>query len=310
MAINVNSLTAYVDENRLPLIRKAVIGSNTAKLFNLLTGVKGSTALNLLNTDVTFGDGSTCGWSQAGTSSISQRIITPGAIKVNMSFCDKQLLKYFLNHEVRVAAGQKSLPAEEDFIQGVVENVAATLEKALWQGDTAKSSDANLKHFDGMIKIIEGASIAATKTYASGATVASIVNDVYGALPSAVFEKGNVVMYMGSDMYRKYIQELVANGNIILKSDTTASLGNLAMPESILIPGTNVTVYGVAGLDGTGKVFASYAENFVYGTDLVGDEEKFELWYSQDNREFRCAIEFVAGVQIAFPDMVVEAKAQ
>ena len=310
MAINTSSLTAYVEEHKLPLLRNAVIGGKSTKLFNLMTGVKGSTALNLLNTDVTFGDGSTCGWNEAGSSALSQRVITPGAVKVNMSFCDKQLLKYWTNYSVRVAAGQKTLPFEEDFIQGVVENVAAKLEKALWQGDTAKSSDANLNKFDGMIKIIEAASIAATKTYASGATVASIVNDVYGALPSAVFEKGNVVMYMGSDMYRKYIQELVANGNIILKSDTNASLANLAMPESILIPGTNVTVYGLPGLDGTGKVFASYAENFVYGTDLVGDEEKFELWYSQDNREFRVAIEFVGGVQVAFPDMVVEAKAQ
>lgn len=309
MAINTSALTAYTEEHRLPLLRNSVIGSKTAKLFNLQTGVKGATALNLLNTDVTFGDGSTCGWNEAGTSALSQRVITPGAVKVNMAFCDKQLLKYWTNFEVRLAAGQKSLPFEEDFMNGVVENVAAKLEKAIWQGDKS-SGDANLNKFDGMIKIIEAASIAATKTYASGATVVSIVNDVYGALPSAVFEKGNVVMYMGSDMYRKYIQELVANGNIILKSDNSASLGNLAMPESILIPGTNVTVYGVPGLDGTGKVFASYAENFVYGTDLVGDEEKFELWYSQDNREFRTAIEFVAGVQIAFPDMVVEAKAQ
>lgn len=309
MAINVNNLTAYVEEHKLPLLRNAVIGSKTAKLFNLQTGCKGDTAINILNTDVTFGDGKSCGWSEAGTSALSQRIIRVGYPRVNMSFCDKQLLKYWTNFEVRLAAGQKTLPFEEDFMNGVVENVAAKLEKALWQGDTV-SGDANLNKFDGMIKIIEAASIAATKTYATGATVASIVNDVYGALPSAVFEKGNVVMYMGSDMYRKYIQELVANGNIILKSDTNASLGNLAMPESILIPGTNVTVYGVPGLDGTGKVFASYAENFVYGTDLVGDEEKFELWYSQDNREFRTAIEFVAGVQIVFPDMVVEAKAQ
>lgn len=310
MAINTSSLTAYVEEHKLPLLRNAVIGSKTAKLFNLQTGCKGDTAINILNTDVTFGDGKSCGWNEAGTSALSQRIIRVGYPKVNMSFCDKQLLKYWTNYEVRVAANQKALPFEEDFMNGVVEGVADKLEKALWQGDTSKSSDANLNKFDGMIKIIEAASIAATKTYASGATVASIVNDVYGALPSAVFEKGNVVMYMGSDMYRKYIQELVANGNIILKSDTNASLANLAMPESILIPGTNVTVYGVPGLDGTGKVFASYAENFVYGTDLVGDEEKFELWYSQDNREFRTAIEFVAGVQVAFPDMVVEAKAQ
>ena len=38
---------------------------------------------------------------------------------------------------------------------------------------------------------------------------------------------------------------------------------------------------------------------------MMNDEEKFELWYSQDFREFRLAIEFNAGVQVAFPDEVV-----
>ena len=108
MAINVSALGTYVDEQRLPLLRNAVIGARSAYHFNLQTGVKGATALNLLGTNVEFGDGSACGWDEAGTSTLSQRILTPGAIKINMSFCDKQLLKTWANYEVRVAAGQKT----------------------------------------------------------------------------------------------------------------------------------------------------------------------------------------------------------
>lgn len=301
MALNLTSLTAYVDEQRLPIIRKAVIGSRSAKEFNLYTGVKGDTALNLLDTTVVFGDGGTCGWNEAGTSKLSQRKIVPGAIKVNMSFCDKSMLKYWTNYEVRVAAGQKSLPFEEDFVNGVIEGVNANLEKEIWQGDTASNGK-----FDGMIKIAEAAQLAATVEYAQGATISSIVANVYDKLPSAVFSAGEVVLYMGADSYRKYIQELIANGNLVI----TNTLNDVAMPESILVPGTNVRVIPVAGLDNTGKMFASYKDNFVYGTDLQGDEEKAELWYSQDNREFRLAIEFTAGVQIAYPELLVEAKEQ
>lgn len=306
MALDLSKLTAYVYEQRLPLIRKAVIGSRTAREFYLMTGVKGTTALNLLATDVKFGDGSTCGWNEAGSSELSQRNIVPGAVKVNMSFCDKAMLKYWMNYDVRVAAGQKEdMPFEEDFIAGVVEGVKANLEKALWQGDTS-SSDVNLKQFDGLIKIADAATLAATVTYATGATVSSIVKDVYEKIPTAAFNKGEVVMYMGSDMYRTYIQELIANGNLVI----TNTLNDVAMPESILIPGTDVRVIPVAGLDNKGRVFASYKDNFVFGTDMSGDEERFEMWYSQDNREFRLAIEFTAGVQIAYPDMVVTAKEQ
>lgn len=303
MAINVSALGTYVDEQRLPLLRNAVIGARSAYHFNLQTGVKGATALNLLGTNVEFGDGSACGWNEAGTSTLSQRILTPGAIKINMSFCDKKLLKTWANYEVRVAAGQKTLPFEEDFMKGVGEDVAAKLEKAIWQGDTA-SSDKNLNKFDGVIKVLSGATLASSITYASGDTKSKIVNEVYAAIPSAAYSKGEVVMYVGEDFYRAYVQELVANGNLVI----TTGLNDVAMPESILIPATNVRIIGVGGLNGTDKVYASYKDNFVYGVDLTGDEEKYDFWYSQDNREHRLAIEFVAGTQVAYPDMVVRAQ--
>lgn len=305
MSLNLNSLTAYVEQKKLPIIRKAVIGNKSAQEFYLMTGVKGATALNLLTTDVKFGDGTTCGWNEAGTSTMSQRTLTPGAIKVNMSFCDKAMLKYWMNYDVKVAAGQKTLPFEEDFINGVVEDIQANLEKAMWQGDTT-SNDVNLKQFDGLIKTITNATGVIKTTFAEGATVTSIVNDVYSKLPSAVFSKGEVVIYMGSDSYRKYIQELIANGNLVI----TNALNDVAMPDSILVPGTNVRAIGVAGLDNTDKFFASYKDNFVYGVDMQGDEEKAEMWYSQDNREFRLAVEFVAGVQVAYPDLCVMASEQ
>ena len=301
--IDVSKLKSYTEEHRLPLLRNAVIGGKSAKLFNLQTGVKGSTALNLLDTTIQFGDGSACGWNEAGKTSLSQRVITPGYPKVNMSFCDKQLLKYWTNYSVRVAAGQKSLPFEEDFMNGIVEGVAATLEKAIWQGDTAKSSEPNLNKFDGIVKIAGAASVAATTTY-NPASMSQTVADLYKAIPDAAFSKGDVVIYMSSADYRKYILELVANGNLVI----TTGVNDVSMPESVLVPGTNVRVYGVDGLNGVNKMYASFKDNFVFGTDMEGDEEKFDLWYSQDNREFRVAIEFVAGVQIAFPDMLVVAQ--
>lgn len=305
MAINTTALKAYVDEQRLPLIKNAVLGARTAYHFNLMTGVKGATALNLLETNVEFGDGTTCGWNEAGTSTLSQRVLTPGAIKVNMSFCDKKLLNTWANYEVRVAAGQKTLPFEQDFMDGVGRDIAAKLEVALWQGDTA-SSNKNLNKFDGIIKIAGAATLGATVTYAAADKVSDTVTKVYDAIPAQAFNKGEVVLYMGADKYRKYIQELIANGNLVI----TNTLNDVAMPDSVLIPGTNVRVIYVDGLNGTGKMYASYKENFVYGVDLVGDEEKYDFWYSQDNREHRLAVEFIAGVQIAYPDMVVAAAAK
>ena len=301
MAINTSSLTAYVGDNKEKLISKAVIGAKSASKFNLVTGVKGAQKLNLLDTTVVLQDGSACGWTEAGTSKLSQRTIEAKPIKVNQEFCDKQLLATSLNYEVKVAAGQKTLPFEEDFVNGVMDGIAAEVEKTIWQGDTSKST---LNRFDGLIKILSGATLAGTYSIQSGDSVSTIVSKTYALIPSAAYQAGNVVMYMGSDMYRTWIQELIANGNLVISN----AVEDVAMPDSLLIPGTNVRVEGVAGLDGTKKVYASYADNFVFGTDMQGDEEKAEMWYSQDNRSFRLAVEFVAGVQVAFPELVAVAK--
>lgn len=295
MAINVNSLPAYVEEKKLGLIRKAVIGARTPEEVNLQTGIKGDTALNLLTTDVTLGDGSACGWTEAGTSEVSQRIMKVTPYKVNMAFCDKTLLKTWMNYDVRLAAGQKTLPFEEDFINGVVENVQAKLEKELWQGD------------NGYEAILDAATLAGTYSASASDSATKIINSTYALIPSAAFEKGDVVMFVGYDTYRTYIQELIANGNLVI----TNVINDVAMPASVLIPGTNVRVIPVGGLDGEAyKAVASYRDNFVYGTDLADDNEKFDFWYSQDNREFRLAIEFNAGVQVAFPDLIAAAKAE
>lgn len=301
MAINTSSLTAYVGDNKEKLISKAVLGAKSASLFNLVTGVKGAQKLNLLDTTVALQDGSACGWTEAGTSKLSQRTIEAKPIKVNQAFCDKQLLATSLNYEVKVAAGQKTLPFEEEFVDGVMKGVSAEVEKTIWQGDTTKST---LNRFDGIIKILSGATVAGAYSIQSGDTVSTIVSKTYALIPSAAFEAGNVVMYMGADMYRTWVQELIANGHLVISN----AVEDVALPDSLLIPGTNVRVEGVAGLDGTKKVYASYADNFVYGTDMQGDEEKAEMWYSQDNREYRLAVEFVAGVQVAFPELVAVAK--
>ena len=50
MAIIVSSLPDYVEQHRLPLIHKAVLESKTAGIINRQSGVKGSAALNLVDT--------------------------------------------------------------------------------------------------------------------------------------------------------------------------------------------------------------------------------------------------------------------
>ena len=295
MSINVSSLTTYVDEQRLPLIRKAVLAPKSAELFNLQTGVKSKAALNILTTSVVFGNGGACGWNQAGTSTLSQREIEVGHIKINMSFCDRTLLDYWAGYEVKVAAGRESLPFEEAFVNDVIAHVRAEVEKAIWQGD-ATNGLGNLKAFDGLLTILDDEDDVIELPALEGNNIAQEVYDAYSNIPVEVLH--SAVIFCGEDTFRQYIGEL--NAANLYHYDPKVDEG-----MSIVIPGTSTRIYGVAGLNGTSKIVAGDKNNFFYGTDLSGDEEAFDLWYSKDNQEFRLAIKFNAGVQVAFPDQVV-----
>ena len=292
----VSSLPQYVEEKRLPLIAEAVLGAKSAKLFNLQTDIKHAAALNLLATDVAFGDGSTCGWDDAGTQSLTQRILTVGNIKVNMSFCDRDMLAKWMGYEVKVAAGNETLPFEEEFTAEVIKSINEAVETAIYQGDTA-SSNPNLKAFDGLIKILTAEAGTIDVAASTESTALAKVKKVYKGIPEKAFSRGDVAILVGMDTFRDFIGDLV---------DKNLYHYNPGTPEGeIYLPGTNVRVIGVNGLNGTKKAVAASLGNLFFGTDMVNDMETFNLWYSKDNQEFRLAVKFNAGVQVAYPDEVV-----
>ena len=291
MAINLTALTAYVDEQRLPLIRKTVFAAPSTRYFNLQTGVKHAAALNLLNTDVVFGDGSACGWNESGSTAFSQRILEVGNFKVNMSFCDKAMLKYWMGYDVRVAAGQKSLPFEEDFVAGIIDGVRVKLENLIWNG--VKADDG----MDGLLTILDAASASTINTtLATGTTIYDKVLAVYKDIPAGKLETASI--FMGIDKFRDLVLELTAKNLYHYDPQVDSNL-------EIVLPGTSTKVRGVYGLNTKKAIVAADGENIYFGVDMEGDEEKFDLWYSQDNQEFRLAINFNAGVQVAFPNEVV-----
>lgn len=283
----VSSLPAYVEQRREELIAKSVMGAKTLDYVNLQTGVKGPTALNLIDFDIQLQDDA-CGWNEAGTSTLSQRIIDAKPFRVNMAVCDKNLYNTWAAFAVKVAAGKvaSDLPFEADFVSGVLEGIQERVEELIWQGDKSNAGE-----FDGFLTILASQKVAPT-----GSTKMDLVSQAYAALPCEVAGKADTVIFVSCATFRAWMQELVA-ANLYHYNP-----GNAA--EMVYeLPGTNVRVIGVPGMADNAAV-AGRLSNFFYGTDLESDMETFDLWYSKDNREFRIDVSFIAGVQVAYPSEV------
>lgn len=291
--IDLSKLTAYVDEQRLPLIRKSVLDARTINHISLQTGVKSATALNILDTNVTFGDGASCGWNEDGTSTLSQRQIVPASLKVNMSFCDKKMQKYWMQNEVNVAAGRSNLPFEEEFIGGIIDDVKSKLDGIIWNGVTVGGTKYN-----GLLDIASEEGVISAE---AGTTVYGTVKNVYMSIPASSLD--NTKIFVGMDTFRSLVMELTEKNLFHYDEKVNDSF-------TCILPGTVTEVVGVEGLNGKNKVVALNTKHTFYGTDLEGDYETFDLWYSKDNQEFRVAINFIAGVQVAYLNEVVIATLQ
>ena len=296
MALNVSTLSNYVEEKRLPLIAKSFLRGKTIDLIQLETGVLQDTALNLVSAQVEFGDGASCGWNPTEGVALSQRLLKPTFLKVNQVFCDKDLLKKWASYEVKLAAGREQLPFEEKFMEEIANAINESIEKLVWQGDRSNDNEP-----DGFLKILEtGGSGVVSVTWTAGTTAYNKIKAVYNKIPANIIDKEDTVIFVGEETYREFIQDLVAANLYHFSPDYKAG--------EYMVPGTSVRVIAVNGLNGTGKIVAGRLSNFFYGVGAEDDKDTFDFWYSKDNREFRLAAYFAIAVQIAYPNEIVLGK--
>lgn len=294
-SLTLHDLPEWIEQNADELITKAVFSPMSTTLFKVQTGVKAKTALNLLDTVVTFGDGSVCGFTNTTSSTISQRYIDPGYIKINAEYCDKDFLNTFANHEVNMAAGRENLPFEQYFVEDIRKQIGKNLEIAIWQGDKT-SANANLNKFDGLLKIMTADVPQANKQAKGSDTILTRVWNVYNAIPEEVlFDE---VIYMNNANFRALVKALVDLNMYHYERNIDESL-------DIILPGTNTHVKAINGLTGVDVIIALNPDHVVYGVDLQGDAEEYKMWFSEDNDTFRLKISFAAGVQIALPNEII-----
>jgi hypothetical protein len=312
MGFNVSALANYTEQNAALLVTSSVLGAKTATLIksagNVMVGVKSSETINIMDTDAIFQSGGSCGFTASGSTTFTQRTVTVGKIKVNEALCPKDLEAKYLQKALPTGSMYDSVPFEQEFADKKAKTIAAQLETSIWQGDT-DSVNVNLNKFDGLVKLIGAASgvvAANASTFISGAplssitaaNVISIFDGVYQAIPAKVVAADDMTIFCGQDLFRTYTIALKNSGSFNYQIDVKAD-------SEFVLPGTTIKVVAVAGLNGTNKVYATRLSNLFIGTDLLNEEEKFEIFYAKEADQVRFVSEFKMGVNFAFPDEMV-----
>lgn len=306
----VSGLTAYIEQSKDVLLKNfGLVGIATRRRIGIQTGIKFKEHLHYLDLAPTLQSGSECGFSAAGTATLTERLIQVADIKVNMDICPKHLVGKYAEYLVRINANENDLPFERYIVDGIIAEVNKKIEKLIWQGDTSQSSDADIKWINGFVKQMatEYSSLAAA--YISGSALAhgtsayNAVKAVYEAMPEETLARGGVI-FVSPALFREFCQDLVAKNYFHYSGPVNE------FPDEVVFPGSDVKVIKTPGLAGTTlpTLVGTFADNLVYGTDMENDNEDIKIWYSDDDDLWKVKLNWATGVAYHFPGQVVLAE--
>lgn len=301
--------TTFTDELKEQLLAKMVFEGRTAELVKVIPGVKRAITLNLLANSAAP-TAATCGWTPNPSNAyvgLDQKDLEVIALEVKDAICPKDFEQLYLGMYMR---NNKEVPFEELIADSYVNKVKNYNEKLIWDGDGTNTG--LLADFVADTDTID-ASAAVT---ALGNTAIDAVNALIASATPDVLMHENKVVFTSYAFYNAYASELRAANHYIQPNYMNGEGANYEM----YIPGTDIRLIAIAGMDNLVNttiavgyavnsvkqpMVLTYTDNIVLGTDMLNDEEMFDMWYSRDNDEVRVNIQYKLGWSFYFSKHIV-----
>ena len=308
MAFSLGTLAAYIEDQDFPLIAQMQASGGLAEVADIQTGIKGSSHLQFLSTDVVFGSDA-CTRTASGTTALTQRTLTVGAIAVSENLCIKDLNGYWAQVLVKKgAAGEEEMPSEIEavYMEKKMNAMQNQLTISDFQGDTASATN-NLSYYDGLLKIVDaGAAVdgntggVTVATTISTSNVLAILDDMWSAIPENISNADDLSLFIPISVYKKYVVAL-KNANLFHYSGDG---------EQERLYGTNVALrptVGLPGAAGSERMILTRNANIVIGMDGDADEDAMKVRLDPvTEKNIFFDVTFKRGVQVRFIDEVVE----
>lgn len=242
----------------------------------------------------------TCDFNDAGTLTLTERVLNPKELQINVDLCKKDLLEDWQAAQMRAGAHNNGL--SDDFTAFVMSYLSATIadhvEANIWTG-----LDSNAGEFTGFLNgagyfeldsaIVEsdndGGSGHAYTATGTGSIITNLQTAV-AALPSAVYGKDDLYIYMNKKSYRIYLSAISA-----LSAFPFNHMGEYTK----MFEGVKIAVCPGMPDD---KLVVAQASNLFFGTDLLSDHTEIRMLDMADldgSDNVRVVAKFTAGVQHA-----------
>lgn len=298
-------LSNYVDQLSTDIIEEAVLSPISVKYMNVVPGIKGTMNVNLLSETLEVQTGTNCGFTNSGSTTFSVAPLTVQAYKVNQSLCLEQLNSLWLGQFLNQGSYNEQAPFEQSIVDLQTRQIKRFNEDQIWQATSGSSSYSGFielfANTAGVVKLTGQTalcSITGATTQEKANNVLAAVDRIIDALDRNIFQRDDVVIYMGLNTFKCY---LTAIRNVNNFHFTEPKLGQI---YEVFHPQTNFKVVGCPGLN-TNLIAAGPMQYMLLGTDLMSDEDSFRSWWSMDFQEVRIMSAWKLGVTLAFPEFFV-----
>tara|TARA_R100001163_G_scaffold11860_1_gene10934 strand:- start:1280 stop:2131 length:852 start_codon:yes stop_codon:yes gene_type:complete len=217
----------------------------------------------------------TCAFNEnSATLTLTESVLEVEPFQVNIDVCKKTMLSDWSYNQM------------DDFtayaVSYLADSIADSVENSIWQGTTATSGQFNKVASAGMTTSSASAAYSAANIIANLATLAADI-------PSSVYMKDDLYIYMNKKTYRFYINAISAL--------SAFPFNNMGQYEPVF-EGIKIAV--CSGL-ADNQMFAGQKSNLFFGTSLSSDLTEIRVLDMADldgSDNIRMVAKWTAGVQV------------
>ena len=287
--------TTYAGEFAGKYISAALLSGNTIANGGITVkpNVKYKEVVKKVATSGLIGNAS-CDFTDAGSLTLTERILQPEEFQVNLELCKKDFRSDWEAVQMGYSAYDNLPPKFADFLIGhVAAKVAEKTEQNIWQG-----TDATAGEFDGLATLLAADAdvVDVTGTTVTSSNVIAELGKIVDAIPSAVYGKEDLKIYISQNIAKAYVSAQAALGYRDLYHVGKTDMNFQGIPLFV--------ANGLADNDAV----AAETSNLYFGTGLLSDHNEVKVIDMADldgSQNVRIVMRFTAGVQYGIGSDIV-----
>jgi hypothetical protein len=240
----------------------------------------------------------TCDFTDTSTLTLTERILQPEFLQVNLELCKSDFESDWEAIQMGYSAFDV-LPKNfvDYFIAYNSAKVAEWIEQKIWTGATANAGE-----FNGFQALLAADSTVIDVTAATGGvTAANVITElgkVVDAIPTALFGKEDLHIYIPTNVMKAYVRALGGFGASGLGAAGVDSKGSTWFNnQELMFEG--IKLFHAPGL-GSNKMVAGQKSNLYFGTGLLSDTNEVKVLDMGDldgSKNVRFIMRMTGGVQ-------------